>query len=127
MSLKTRATTVKEFMFVFRRNPDSEKTFQSPEKMQALWKAWQDWTESLVAQNRLAGTGKRLGTDGKVVNPKRLVTNGPYVELKETVAGYMFVYANTIDEAVEIAKASPNLTMGGTVEVRPVVSENNTA
>lgn len=93
--------------------------------MQALWKAWQDWLASLTAQNKLAGTGKRLGTDGKIVKTNKLVTNGPYVELKESVVGYMFVFASSIEEAAELAKSCPNIMMGGTVEVRPVVAEND--
>ena len=80
---------------------------------------------SLAAQNKLAARGKRLGTEGTVVKSNKLVTTGPYVELKEAVAGYMFVKADNIDEATELAKGCPNLTMGGTVEVRPVVSEND--
>lgn len=115
---------MKEFLIVFRRNPATEDAELAPEQMQALWKAWQDWKDNLTARNNFSAAGKRLGTEGKVVNPKKIVTNGPYVELKEAVVGYMFLMANNIDEATELVKGCPNLTMGGTVEVRPIVAEN---
>jgi hypothetical protein len=108
-------------MLIFRRDPESEAS-SSPQEMQAVWKDWQDWITSLTARNRFGSTGKRLGIDGKVLKPDKLVTDGPSVELKETVVGYMFIKADSLKEAVELAKGSPNLTMGGTVEVRPMLS-----
>ncbi len=112
---------MKEFLYIFRRNPDANDVETSPEKMQTLWKAWQDWKTSLEAHNNFGSNGKRLGTDGNVVKSDKLVTNGPYVELKETVVGYMFVRANTLEEATNLAQDCPNIAMGGSVEVRPVV------
>jgi hypothetical protein len=114
---------MKEFLFVFRREIASKEADFSAEKMQTLMKAWQDWIGSLAAQNKFGGPGKRLGSEGKVVKSSKLVTDGPYVELKEGIVGYMFVKANNIDEAAELAKDCPNLTMGGSVEVRPVTPE----
>ena len=95
---------------------------QSPERMQNLWKAWQDWLSGLERQNKLAATGKRLGLEGRVVKGNTIVTNGPYVELKESVVGYMFVKANSLEEATALTHGCPNITTGGTVEVRPVYS-----
>ncbi len=115
---------MKEFLFVFRRDLGARDFESSPEKMQALWKAWQDWTGSLTAQNKVAAMGKRIDPDGKVVNHNKQVTDGPYVEVKEGMAGYMFVKAANIDEAVELAKGCPNLMMGGSVEIRSVMAEH---
>ena len=115
---------MQEYMFVFRRDLARESEQLAPDKMQALWKAWQDWTGSVAAQNKLGGVGKRLGTEGKVITPDALVTNGPYVELKESVIGYMFVKAASFDDAVALTQGCPNLAMGGSIEIRPVVAEN---
>jgi hypothetical protein len=114
---------LKEFMFVFRRDPASVAEDQrSPERMQNGWKAWQDWLNGLERQNKLAATGKRLSLEGNVVQGNNIVTNGPYVELKESVVGYMFVKAHSLEDATELTKGCPNLATGGTVEVRPVFS-----
>lgn len=110
---------MKEFLFIYRR----DATFQlSPEQMQAMMKPWQDWMGSVAAQNKLVNQGSRLTPEGAVVKPDNVVTNGPYVELKELVSGYSIVRARDIGEASEIAKGCPILKGGGTVEVRAIVA-----
>ena len=50
------------------------------------------------------------------------VTDGPFIETKEVLGGYSVIEADTIDEAVEIAKTWPGVDRGWiTVEVRPVL------
>jgi hypothetical protein len=115
---------MKEFLLVFRRELTQTEPQLSPEKYQALAKQWQDWIGGLAAQNKLSATGKRMSTEGKVVRNNKTVTNGPFVEIKEGIAGYLFVNANDIDEAVEIAKDCPIIEMGGNVELRPIVAES---
>jgi hypothetical protein len=48
---------------------------------------------------------------------RALVTDGPFVETKEHVAGFILIEAETIEEAVEIAKGIP-LARIGSIEVR---------
>jgi hypothetical protein len=50
-----------------------------------------------------------------------MITNGPYVETKETVGGYTIIKANDLKEATELAKGCPIVTVGGSVEVRPII------
>jgi hypothetical protein len=51
------------------------------------------------------------------------VADGPFAESKEAVGGYLLLQANTLDEAVAIAKSNPTLEYGVTIEVRPVLEE----
>ena len=113
---------MKEFLLVFRRDLISKETQHSPEQMQAMMKPWQDWMGSLAAQNKLANSGNRLASEGNVVKPGNLVTNGPYVEIKEGVGGYIVINSASLDEATELAKGCPILSIGGNVEVRPIVA-----
>lgn len=92
----------------------------SPEEMQSMTKQWMDWMGSIAAQNKLVDRGNRLGEEGKVLRPNNVVTDGPYTEIKETLGGYTLVKANSMDEAVELAKGCPIFAVGGTVEVRPI-------
>jgi hypothetical protein len=62
-----------------------------------------------------------LASEGRVVKSDRLVTNGPYVEIKEAIGGYIIVKADSIDEAAELSKDCPVLNIGGNVEVRMIV------
>lgn len=113
---------MKEFLLVFRRDFAAPSSQPSPEQLQAMLKPWQDWMGSLAAQNKLASSGNRLGSEGKVVKPNNFITNGPYVELKEAIGGYIIVKATSIDEAADMAKGCPILTIDGNVEVRPIVT-----
>lgn len=49
------------------------------------------------------------------------VTDGPFVDTKETLNGYYVVEARDLDHALEIAKLCPVPAPGGGVEVRPIV------
>ena len=111
---------MKEFLLVFRNERTNEPP-PSPEQMQQRMQPWQDWIGSLAAQNKLVSAGNRLDTDGRTVKPGNVITNGPYVEIKEAIGGYIIVRADSIDEASELSKTCPILGMGGNVEVRSIV------
>lgn len=110
-----------EFLLVFRREAVNNNPAPSPEMIQAMMKPWQDWMGSLAAQNKLVSAGNRLQGEGKVVKPGSIVTNGPYVELKEAVGGYTIIRANSLEEATELSKGCPILLTGGSVEVREII------
>jgi hypothetical protein len=55
-----------------------------------------------------------------------VVTDGPYTEVKEFINGFIIVKAQTVDEAVEMAKGCPILfAAGGKVEIRPLVAPDD--
>ncbi len=113
---------MKEFVLIFRTspNPDFKPT---PEQQHQMITSWMNWMGSIAAQNKLANNGSRLGiANSKVVKSKTVVTDGPYTEIKEFVNGFIIVKTDTLDEAVEIAKACPMVGTGGCVEVRPAVA-----
>ncbi len=112
---------MKEFLLIFRSDNTVSQGQPSPEQMQAVMKQWQDWMGSLAAQNKLANPGNRLSSEGRVVKPNNMVTNGPYVELTEAIGGYIVVNAASLDEAAELSKGCPILQVGGNVEVRTIV------
>jgi hypothetical protein len=110
---------MKDFLLVFRNSP-SALPQPSAEEMQATLKLWMDWVGGIAAQNKLVDRGNRLVSTGKVVRPGKVVTDGPYTEIKEFIAGYTIIKSASYDEAVEIAKGCPALNMGGNVEVREI-------
>ena len=93
----------------------------SPEQLQAMMKPWQDWLGNIAAQNKLVAAGNRLAREGNVIKPNNVITNGPYVEIKEAVGGYTIIKADSLDEATELSKSCPILTVGGSVEVRTII------
>lgn len=59
---------------------------------------------------------------GKVVqvrDGKNTVTDGPFIETKEQLAGYFLITADDLEQAIQIATQVPGARIG-TVEVRPV-------
>jgi hypothetical protein len=61
------------------------------------------------------------GTTVRVEDGKMLTTDGPFVEIKEAVGGYLFFEADDLDAAIELAARIPAARLGGAVEVRPIV------
>lgn len=54
----------------------------------------------------------------RVRNGRTSVTDGPYAETKEMVAGFYFIEARDLNEAIQVASRIPSAPLG-TVEVRP--------
>jgi hypothetical protein len=110
---------MKEFMLIFRQ-PSYDYSNVSPNEMQALAKKWQDWVGDIAAQGKLTTTGIRLATEGKVLKPGGVITDGPFVEIRERLGSFMVVKAENIEEALTLAHGCPALDADGSVEVRPV-------
>ena len=60
-------------------------------------------------------------TTVRVENGETLLTDGPFVDAKEHVGGFLLVQADDLDVALDIAARVPAARMGGAVEVRPLV------
>src|SRR5882762_4561416 len=60
-------------------------------------------------------------TTVRVEAGKTLTTDGPFVEIKEAIGGYLFFEADDLDAAIELASRIPAARMGGAIEVRPLV------
>jgi hypothetical protein len=96
----------------------------SREELQKLMDQNKAWIERLTVQGK-AKPGRALARTGAIVSGKngRFVTDGPFAESKEAIAGYLVLDVETIDEAVAIAQSIPGLAYGGSIEVRPVAEE----
>ncbi len=86
----------------------------SPAQMQAMYEKFNAWREQF--QQQLPDLGGRLGR-GRLVTSQP-APDGPLVEVKELVGGYMIVSAANLDEAIAVASACPGLVRPGSgVEV----------
>jgi len=110
-----------EFMLLFRQ-PSFDYSNASPAEMQALTKKWQDWVGGIVAQEKLSARGQRLDTDGRVLRAGGVVTDGPFVEIRERLGSFIIVNAENFDEATTLAHGCPAIDMGGSVEIRRIFS-----
>jgi hypothetical protein len=60
-------------------------------------------------------------TTVRVEDGRTLTTDGPFVAVKEALAGYLMFEADDLDAAIELAARIPAARMGGAIEVRPIV------
>ena len=60
-------------------------------------------------------------TTVRVADGTTLTSDGPFVESKEALGGYLFFEADDLDAAIELAARIPAASMGGAIEVRPLV------
>ena len=60
-------------------------------------------------------------TTVRVADGETLLTDGPFMDAKEHLGGFLLVEADDLDGALELAARIPAARMGGAVEVRPLV------
>jgi len=110
---------MEKFMYLFRGVPPTEETHIVPDDHKQKWMLWM---KSLGEKGALVG-GEPLQHTGKLVKgAKKVVSDGPFVEAKEIVGGYLVVNARDINEAAELSKGCPVFDYDGWVEVRPVAN-----
>ena len=111
---------MKEYLLLF-RGGEAHMGKLSPEDMQAHMQQWTQWMSKLNEQGKFAGAQPLINTGKVLSGPKKVVSDGPFMEGKEMVGGYLICKADTYDEAVDISKGCPILQFDdGTVEVREI-------
>jgi hypothetical protein len=90
----------------------------SPEQMQAMMAKWNAWKEKF--ENNIVDWGDKLKPGGKIVSGSS-VSDGPFVEAKEIIGGFMIVTAASLEEAVVIAQEMP-AGPGARIEVREMAN-----
>lgn len=110
---------MKEFMLLFRQ-PSYDYSKASPTDMQNLQKKWQDWVGGISKGGHLVQTGIRLAEEGRVLRADGVITDGPFVEIRERLGSFMIVKAESLEAATALANGCPALDTGGSVEIRPV-------
>jgi hypothetical protein len=112
---------MKEFALLF-RFPNGDAGNVPPDEFKTIAKKWQDWAGGIAAQGRMSGGGQRLAMEGKVLKPGGVITDGPFVEIREVLGSFIIVKADNLDEATTLAHGCPILDQNGSVEIRPLFS-----
>lgn len=113
---------MRDFVLLFRTTEaENEKYMGTPEAAQKSMEGWLGWVRKLEAAGHLKSVGEPLERAGAVLRGKaRIVTDGPFVEAKDIVAGFMIIRARDLDEAKKVASECPMLEGDASVEIRPV-------
>ena len=109
-------------MVVIKANKDSEAGVMPSEKLLAEMGAFNE--ELVKAGVMLAGEGLHPSSKGvrvKFKGDKRTLTDGPFPETKELIAGFWIWKVNSMDEAIEWVKRCPNPTgEESEIDIRPI-------
>src|ERR1700730_11538852 len=108
-----------KFVYVFRGGAVLQKGL-SATGLQDHLKLWGAWMGELAKQGHQPA-GQRVQPRGRTIRGKsKVVTDGPYAELKDLVTGHLAIEAASLDVATELARECPIFLFDGSVEVRPV-------
>lgn len=101
------------------RSPEAWATL-SEEEQQQVFADYQAINQTPGVTPGLQLDDPATSTTVRVQDGKTLTTDGPFVEIKESIGGYFLFEADDLDAAIELASRVPAARMGGAVEVRPV-------
>lgn len=107
-----------KYLFIRRSGPSPAQERPSPAQMQEMFAAFNAWKDKF--KDNILDLGGKLLPGGRVLTSSG-VTDGPFVESKEIIGGYMLVGAESMEQALEVARSMPGAGMpGSSVEIREI-------
>jgi hypothetical protein len=101
-------------------DPDAWATL-SEDEQKAVYADYQAINQTPGVTPGLGLGAPETATTVRVQDGKALTTDGPFVEMKEALGGYLVFEADDLDAAIELASRIPAARLGGAIEVRPIV------
>ena len=102
------------------RDPDAWARL-SKDEQNAVYRDYQAINETEGVSSGLQLEQPESATTVRVQDGRTLTTDGPFVAIKEALAGYLIYEADDLDAALELAARIPAARLGGAIEVRPIV------
>ena len=113
-----------QFMLIFQEPASEFAKGADPLAAPAYFGAWNAYIGAMGGAGVLvSGNGLQpphTGTQVQMREGKRVIHDGPYADTKDHLGGYCIIEVPGLDEALEWAARSPNVSVGST-EVRPVL------
>ena len=86
-----------------------DRLASSPEQLQERMAAFNEWVQK-VLDGRFVGGGPLENSDARLLKSKtEMVTDGPFMESKEMISGYMIINAADVEEATRLTRECPLL------------------
>jgi hypothetical protein len=101
--------------------PSEEWDRLSEDEKKAIYADYQSINETAGVSPGVQMQSPEAATTVRVQGGKTLITDGPFVETKEALGGYLFFEADDLDAAIDLASRIPAARLGGAIEVRPLV------
>lgn len=94
----------------------------SDDEQQEIYAAYKQINETPGVTPGLGLQPPETATTVRVADGKVLTTDGPFVDTKESINGYLIFEADDLDAAIALAATIPAARLGGAIEVRPVMA-----
>lgn len=93
----------------------------SPAEQQSIYASYKaiNSTEGVTPGSGLQPP--ETATTVTVLDGKTITTDGPFVDTKEALNGYLIYETSDLDAAIELAAKIPAARLGGAIEVRPIM------
>ncbi len=115
---------MQKFMFIIKEDLAELGKAGNDERQRCI-RVMTAWVESLQESVNFL-SGSPLEVTGRYVVRDRVISDGPFVEAKEGISGYILVDAENIEQAAAIAQGCPFVQQGKmAIEVRPLFMANN--
>ena|SRR5579863_1550935 len=116
---------MEKFLLLVREDINMLKQIGSEGRYQNM-RDMMKWVESLAEYGNYIG-GEPLVMAGKYVSQNDILSDGPFIETKEAISGYIFLQAENIEQAASIAQSCPLVMQNRMIlEVRPVMTIDKT-
>lgn len=110
---------MKEFVLLFRMDITNEEAQPTKKQMETYMQQWLSWINEIAVNDQLADGGNHFSQQGRVLKSNNEVVETPHIADNNSIAGYIIVLAENLDEASKIAKRCPILNGQNTsVEIR---------
>jgi hypothetical protein len=111
--------SMQKYLFILRSEPGNRQP-PSPAQMQEMFASFNAWKEKFKAN--IVDMGGKLKPGGKLLTGSG-VADGPFVEAKEIIGGFMIVAAESFEQALAVARESPGMMMpGSSLEIREIAT-----
>lgn len=122
LSMNEKKSDNPQFLLLMRQPYDGTGARPDPEQMQQIMTQFMNWLDGIRAHHEVLSTNG-LEDRCQIVRGLRgeILSDGPYLEAKEIIGGYVLITADNYDQALAIARECPGLAWGMGVEVRPVI------
>ncbi|OMP75613.1 MULTISPECIES: YciI family protein [unclassified Chitinophaga] len=111
---------MEKFMLLIREDLQKLKEYTDKDRDYGI-KEMTAWVEGLAATGNFVG-GEPLWTEGRYVTKDAIISDGPFIEAKEGVSGYILINAENLEQAAALAQTCPIVQRGELeIEVRPIM------
>ena len=110
---------MEEFIILIREDMSGQENMPEVD-FEAEIQAYVEWVEEMSKTGNYI-SGDPLKPAGRYIHKDNFASDGPFIESKEAISGYVLIKAKDLDEATALAKKCPIFESGGAIELRPIM------